>query len=119
VEAEGEKPWEATCRRLPTWRGRLGVSVSTVSHIINGTRRVSPATASAVRAVIDATAYHPNVVARSLKTASTRSVGIAISAIANPYFTGIICAIETECARLGMMIFLSTPRMTRLARLPS
>ena len=84
-----------------------GVSVSTVSHVINGTRRVSPATASAVRAVIDATDYRPNVVARSLKTASTRSVGIAISAIANPYFTDIICAIETECARLGMMIFLS------------
>jgi len=84
-----------------------GVSVSTVSHVINGTRRVSPATASAVQAVIDAVDYRPNVVARSLKTASTRSVGIAISAIANPYFTDIICAIETECARLGMMIFLS------------
>jgi LacI family transcriptional regulator len=84
-----------------------GVSVSTVSHVINGTRRVSPATARAVRAVIDATDYRPNVVARSLKTASTRSVGIAISAIANPYFSDIICAIETECARLGMMIFLS------------
>ena len=84
-----------------------GVSISTVSHVINGTRRVSPATASAVRAVIDATDYRPNVVARSLKMASTRSVGIAISAIANPYFMDIICAIETECARLGMMIFLS------------
>jgi LacI family transcriptional regulator len=84
-----------------------GVSVSTVSHVINGTRRVSPATASAVKAVIDAIDYRPNVVARSLKTASTRSVGIAISAMANPYFTDIICAIEAECARLGMMIFLS------------
>ena len=84
-----------------------GVSVSTVSHVVNGTRRVSPATASAVKAVIDALGYHPNVVARSLKTASTQSVGIAISAIANPYFSDIICAIETECARLGMMVFLS------------
>ena len=84
-----------------------GVSVSTVSHVVNGTRRVSPATASAVKAVIDAVGYHPNVVARSLKTASTQSVGIAISAIANPYFSDIICAIETECARLGMMVFLS------------
>ena len=86
---------------------KAGVSVSTVSHVVNGTRRVSPATASAVRAVIDAIDFRPNVVARSLKTASTRSVGIAISAIANPYFTDIICAIEAECARLDMMIFLS------------
>ena len=84
-----------------------GVSVSTVSHVVNGTRRVSPATARTVKAVIEAVGYRPNVVARSLKTASTQSVGIAISAIANPYFSDIICAIETECARLGMMVFLS------------
>ncbi len=84
-----------------------GVSVSTVSHVMNGTRRVTPATAKAVQAVIDAIGYRPNVLARSLKTATTRSVGIAISAIANAYFIDIICAIEAECARLGMMVFLS------------
>src|SRR5271157_6106854 len=61
----------------------------------------------AVQAVIDATGYRPNVLARALKTASMRSVGIAISAIANAYFIDIICALEGECARLGMMVFLS------------
>lgn len=86
---------------------RAGVSVSTVSHVVNGTRKVAPGTARAVQAVIDAVGYRPNVLARSLKTASSRSVGIAISAIANPYFSDIICAIEAECARLGMMVFLS------------
>ena len=30
-----------------------------------------------------------------------------MSAISNPYFSDIICAIETECARLGLMVFLS------------
>ncbi len=84
-----------------------GVSVSTVSHVVNGTRRVAPATAKAVQAVIDAVGYRPNVLARSLKIASSRSVGIAISAIANAYFIDVICAIEAECARLGMMVFLS------------
>ena len=84
-----------------------GVSVSTVSHVINRTRRVSPATAKAVQAAIDAVGFRPNVLARALKTASTQSVGIAISAISNAYFSDIICAIETECARLGMMVFLS------------
>ena len=86
---------------------KAGVSVSTVSHVVNRTRRVAPATAKAVQAVIDTIGYRPNVLARSLKTASTRSVGIAISAITNTYFSDIICAIETECARLGMMVFLS------------
>ena len=82
------------------------VSFPTVSLVISGGRGISPATASAVRAVIDAIDYRASI-ARSLKTATTGSVGIAISAISNPYFTDIICAIETECARLGMMIFLS------------
>jgi LacI family transcriptional regulator len=84
-----------------------GVSASTVSHVFNGTRRVAPETARAVQAVIDSLGYAPNVLARALKTASTRSVGIAISAISNPYFSDIICAIEAECARLGMVVFLS------------
>jgi LacI family transcriptional regulator len=84
-----------------------GVSVSTVSHVVNRTRPVSSEAARAVQAVIDAVGYRPNVLARSLKTASTRSVGIAMSAVANPYFSDIICAIEAECARLGLMVFLS------------
>ena len=84
-----------------------GVSASTVSHVVNRTRRVSPETARAVQAVIDAVGYRPNVLARSLKTASTRSVGIAMSMVANAYFSDIICAIESECARLGLMVFLS------------
>jgi LacI family transcriptional regulator, galactose operon repressor len=86
---------------------KAGVSVSTVSHVLNGTRRVAPGTAQAVQAAIDSFGYRPNIMARSLKAASTRSVGIAISSISNPYFSDIICAIETECARLGMMVFLS------------
>lgn len=86
---------------------KAGVSVSTVSHVVNGTRRVAPGTARAVQAAIDSFGYRPNIMARSLKAASTRSVGIAISSISNPYFSDIICAIESECARLGMMVFLS------------
>jgi LacI family transcriptional regulator len=86
---------------------KAGVSVSTVSHVLNRTRRVAPDTARAVEAAIESFGYRPNIMARSLKAASTRSVGIAISSISNPYFSDIICAIETECARLGMMVFLS------------
>jgi LacI family transcriptional regulator len=86
---------------------KAGVSVSTVSHVLNGTRRVAPSTARAVQAAIESFSYRPNIMARSLKAASTRSVGIAISSISNPYFSDIICAIETECARLGMVVFLS------------
>ena len=86
---------------------KAGVSVSTVSHVVNGTRRVAPATAGAVQAAIDAVGYRPNGLARALKTATTQTIGIAMSAIVNTYFSDIICAIERECARLGMMVFLA------------
>lgn len=84
-----------------------GVSVSTVSHVVNRTRRVSPATTRLVEEAIASTGYRPNTLARALKIASTGSVGVALSAISNPYFSDIICAIEAECARLGLMVFLS------------
>jgi LacI family transcriptional regulator len=86
---------------------KAGVSVSTVSHVVNGTRYVSPAKATLVQDAIAVVGYFPNSLARSLKRASTSSVGLAISAISNPYFSDIICAVETECARLGLTVLLS------------
>jgi LacI family transcriptional regulator len=85
---------------------RAGVSVSTVSHVVNATRRVNPDTALLVREAIAAVGFRPNALARSLKRASTDSVGIVMSVISNPYFADIVCAIESECARLGLMVFL-------------
>ena len=94
---------------------RAGVSVSTVSHVVNRTRFVSPEKAKIVESTIALMGYQPNGLARSLKLASTNSVGLAISAISNPYFSDIICAVEAECARLGLMVFLfgypGRPRM--------
>ena len=84
-----------------------GVSVSTVSHVVNGTRYVSAGKAKLVKDAISAVGYFPNTLARSLKLASTSSVGLAISALSNHYFSDIICAVEAECARLGLMVFLS------------
>lgn len=86
---------------------RAGVSISTVSHVVNATRNVNPDTLRRVEEAIAFVGFRPNSLARSLKRASTDSVGIAISAISNPYFFDTICAIETECARLGLMVFLS------------
>src|SRR5438876_1176937 len=81
--------------------------MSTVSHVINRTRNVEPATANLVAQAIAAVGYTPNTIARSLARSATGTVGIAISAISNPYFSDIICAIETECSRLGLMVFLA------------
>ncbi|WP_253490122.1 LacI family DNA-binding transcriptional regulator [Pseudomonas sp. S3E17] len=88
---------------------RAGVSTSTVSHVLNGTRKVSPATVLAVRRAIQELGYIPNTLARSLARSSTNTIGVAISALSNHYFSETVHAIETECAKHGyMMLFVDT-----------
>lgn len=87
-----------------------GVATSTVSHVLNRTRTVSPETTRAVEAAIRAVGYTPNVLARALAQSVTNTIGLAVSASANHYFVDVINAIEAECARLGMMVLLANTR---------
>ena len=71
-----------------------GVSTATVSHVLNKTRPVGPATVVAVQEAIRRTGYTPNSVARSLARASSNTIGVAVSAITNYYFSDVVSAIE-------------------------
>ncbi len=85
------------------------VSTSTVSHVLNGTRKVRPATVRAVEAAIQALGYIPNTLARSLARSTSNTIGVAISALSNHYFSETVHAIETECAKHGiMMLYVDT-----------
>ncbi|QTE28279.1 LacI family DNA-binding transcriptional regulator [Pengzhenrongella sicca] len=84
-----------------------GVSVSTVSHVVNETRPVRAATRSAVLAAIDAVGYRRNSLARALATSRTRTVGLAISALSNPYFGGLVHAIEARLSAAGYSLVLA------------
>lgn len=85
------------------------VSLTTVSHVLNGTRKVNAATAAAVREAIERTGYIPNTLARSLAKASSSTIGVAISALSNHYFADTVHAIEAECSKHGlMMVFADT-----------
>jgi LacI family transcriptional regulator, galactose operon repressor len=84
-----------------------GVSTSTVSHVVNGTRKVSEATERAVREAIQATGYTHDRIARSLATGRTRTIGLAMSAISNPYFAELAHAIEREVAHAGYTLLLA------------
>ncbi|MER8118662.1 LacI family DNA-binding transcriptional regulator [Streptomyces sp. NPDC094031] len=86
-----------------------GVSVATVSHVLNGTRPVSPGTRRAVLDAVDVLGYTPNTLARSLVTARTRSIGLAVSAISNPYFTEILQGVETAALEAGYGLLLADP----------
>ena len=83
------------------------VSTATVSHVLNGTRPVAATTVEAVRDAIRRTGYTPNSVARSLARASSHTIGVAVSAITNHYFSDVVCAVEAACSRHNFMMFLS------------
>ncbi|GAX50553.1 LacI family DNA-binding transcriptional regulator [Streptomyces olivochromogenes] len=86
-----------------------GVSVATVSHVLNDTRPVLPHTRQAVLDAIDVLGYTPNTLARSLVTARTRSIGLAVSAISNPYFTEILQGVEAGALEHGYGLLLADP----------
>ncbi|MFJ4758745.1 LacI family DNA-binding transcriptional regulator [Streptomyces sp. NPDC088763] len=86
-----------------------GVSVATVSHVLNGTRPVLPHTRQAVLDAVDELGYTPNTLARSLVTSRTRSIGLAVSAISNPYFTEIIQAVEAAALERGYGLLIADP----------
>jgi LacI family transcriptional regulator len=82
---------------MPTIRdvaAHAKVSVSTVSHVLNGTRYVEPETEDRVRAAIEALGYRPNSVARSLRRRRTGTIGLLVPDNSNPFFAEVARAIE-------------------------
>lgn len=86
-----------------------GVSVATVSHVLNDTRPVLPHTRQAVLDAVDELGYTPNTLARSLVTSRTRSIGLAVSAISNPYFTEILQGVEAGALEHGYSLLIADP----------
>jgi DNA-binding LacI/PurR family transcriptional regulator len=72
--------------RLRDVAAQAGVSVKTVSNVVNGYVHVSPATRARVQAVIDETGYRPNVTARNLRSGRTGVIALAVPELDNPYF---------------------------------
>ncbi len=71
-----------------------GVSVSTVSRIVNGTARVADDKRLAVEAAIARLNYRPNLHARSLKTGTSMTIGILTQRIESPVFNRVMLGIE-------------------------
>jgi LacI family transcriptional regulator len=84
-----------------------GVGTTTVSRVINGGVRVSPKTLARVRRVIDELGYLPNQAARVLKGDRTRTVGLIIPSIADPFFSSCAEAAQ-EVARANGSLLIVT-----------
>jgi LacI family transcriptional regulator len=80
---------------------RAGVSTTTVSHVINHTRRVDPGTAARVEAAVDELGYRPNALARSMRRGRTHTVGVVVPDIANPFFGDLARSLEDHMFERG------------------
>jgi DNA-binding LacI/PurR family transcriptional regulator len=78
-----------------------GVAVGTVSHVVNGSVPVSEALRRKVQDAIRELDYHPNHVARSLKTSKTRTLGIIVPDMTISFFPKVIRGAETAARERG------------------
>jgi LacI family transcriptional regulator len=85
---------------------RAGVSVTTVSHVVNDTRHVSAKGRERVELAIRELGYVPNAMARSLKSNTTSTLGMLIPNSSNPYFAEIVRIVEDRCFGAGYTLVL-------------
>lgn len=83
-----------------------GVSVATVSHVINKTRFVSPETATRVQESIKHLGYYPDPIGRIFKTGKKNLIGFIVPDIANPVWALIIEVVEDVLAEYGFKLII-------------
>lgn len=96
--------------RRPTMRdvaARAGVSLKTVSRVVNAEPGVSPALAERVRRAVADLDFRPNVGASSLRRADgkTATVGLLVEDVANPYSSALQRAVEDVAMPRGVVVF--------------
>lgn len=85
---------------------RCGVSVSTVSRVLNNHPDVSEAIRKKVMAVVQELHYVPNNSARDLVKPKSDAIGLVVRGVGNPFFTGVIRAIEHTITEAGYTMVL-------------
>jgi LacI family transcriptional regulator len=84
-----------------------GVSASTVSHVVNGTRNVNDETRARVQEAILRTGYVRDAAARAMRRSRTDSVGLVVSDTGQPVFAEMIRGVEHEASKHGMTLLLA------------
>jgi LacI family transcriptional regulator len=84
------------------------VSVGTVSNVLNAPDKVAPATVARVQAAIDQLGFVRNDAARQLKAGRSRSVGLVVLDVGNPFFTDIARAAERRAGDYNLTVLLGT-----------
>lgn len=83
-----------------------GVSAATVTRVINGSPNVREVTRKKVQQVIDRHGYAPSSVAQDLGSGNTKTLGLILPSIENPYFASLASAADVEARQNGYSIWL-------------
>lgn len=85
-----------------------GVSIKTVSRVVNDEVSVTEATRARVLASIERLGYIPNTAARSLKSGTGRIIGIVIDSLGDPFFAALASAVEDRAIAEGLSIVVAS-----------
>ena len=85
---------------------RAGVSIATVSRVVNKSGFVAPSLQKVVMEAMEALRYQPSAVARGLRTRETRSIGVLVPQLSQPFFSSLAYAIERTLFSHGYRAFL-------------
>jgi len=83
-----------------------GVSVGTVSNVLNAPERVSEPTAQRVLTAIDQLGWVPNESARQLRTGRSQAVGLVVLDVANPFFADVALGVENVLYGYGYSVYI-------------
>ncbi len=83
-----------------------GVSTATVSRVLSNGLHVRPEVRERVKAAVERLDYRPNLVARSLRSQQSTTIGLIVSDIRNPFFTSLSRAVEDTMYEQGFSVLL-------------
>jgi LacI family transcriptional regulator len=84
-----------------------GVTKMTVSRVMTGSAAVAPSTGARVKSAIDALRYRPNELARALRAKTTRSIGVIVPYLSDPFFAICAHAIYSAAKAEGYSVLVS------------
>jgi len=84
----------------------VGVSVATVSNVLNGRPNVGRVNRQRVLRVAKQLGYRPNRAAQAMRTGRTRAIGLVLPDLTNPFFPELAQAVENTARSLGLLVCL-------------
>ncbi|HET9107321.1 MAG TPA: LacI family DNA-binding transcriptional regulator [Steroidobacteraceae bacterium] len=85
---------------------RVGVSVATVSNVLNGKPNVGAAVRDKVLRAAKELGYQPHRAAQAMRTGRTRAIGLVLPDLTNPFFPQLAQAVENTARHLGLLVCL-------------